>query len=127
MHSVEPVYGWPYTVHCRWDRSFLSEDLREAEKLYRDFLRGDSLLTLVERRNCNACRRFFFLFPFFILRNLSFIIFMGLNSPKPKKRGLLQDVFHILFSIMKLDFCYTASAVLTQKILTSGQFDVLEP
>ena len=52
---------------------------------------------------------------------------MGLNSPKPKKRGLLQEVFHILFSIMKLDFCYTASAVLTQKILTSGQFDVLEP
>ena len=126
MHSVEPVYGCPYTVHCRWDRSFLSEDLREAEKLYRDFLRGYSLLTLVERRNCNACRRFFFLFLFF-LRNLSFIILMGLNSPKPKKRGLLQEVFHILFSIMKLDFCYTASAVLTQKILTSGQFDVLEP
>ena len=68
-----------------------------------------------------------FFFFFFFLRNLSFIILMGLNSPKPKKRGLLQEVFHILFSIMKLDFCYTASAVLTQKILTSGQFDVLEP
>ena len=39
-----------YTVD-ETDR-FFSEDLREAEKLYRDFLRGYSLLTLVERRNC---------------------------------------------------------------------------
>ena len=67
----------------------------------------------------------FFFFLFF-LRNLSFIILMGLNSPKPKKR-IVKGIFHILFSIMKLDFCYTASALLTQKILTSGQFDVLEP
>ena len=65
-------------------------------------------------------------FFFFFFRNLSFIILMGLNSPKPKKR-IDKEFFHILFSIMKLGFCYTASALLTQKILTSGQCDVLEP
>ena len=98
MHSVEPVYGCPYTVHCRWDRSFLSEDLREAEKLYRDFLRGYSLLTLVEWRNCNACRiYFFFFFFFFFLRNLSLIILMGLNSPKPKKRIVKGSFTHFIF------------------------------
>ena len=39
----------------------------------------------------------FFFFLFF-LRNLSFIILMGLNSPKPKKR-IVKGIFpHFIFS-----------------------------
>ena len=50
----------------------------------------------------------FFFFFFFFLRILSLIILMDLNNPKPKK-VLLEDVFHILFSNMKLFFCFFIS------------------